>query len=98
MDISKNVIARELLAKTADLKLLGLEISKQGKGGYEACDTRGGWPSHRFQARYVWPTWPSMEPPRDLLERTLYPEAFQSLANIWRGGLAPRVRKNPCKE
>jgi transposase len=30
MDISKNVIARELLPKTADLKLLGLEISKQG--------------------------------------------------------------------
>jgi hypothetical protein len=30
MDISKNVIARELLPKTADLKMLGLEMSKQG--------------------------------------------------------------------
>jgi hypothetical protein len=26
---------------------------------------------------------------------TLYPKAFQLLASIWRGGLAPRVRKNP---
>jgi hypothetical protein len=40
----------------------------------------------------------SMEPPRDLLERTLYPKVFQSLASIWRGGLAPRVRKSRINE
>ena len=32
------------------------------------------------------------------LERTLYPKAFQLLASIWRGGLAPRVRKNLNKD
>jgi hypothetical protein len=39
-----------------------------------------------------------MEPPRDLLERTLYPKALQLLASIGRGGVTPRVRKSLITE
>jgi hypothetical protein len=46
----------------------------------------------------VWPTRPWMEPPRDLLERTHYPKAFQLLASIWSAGPAPRLRKSLIKE
>src|SRR5580700_2649431 len=36
--------------------------------------------------------------PRDLLERTHYPKAFQLLASIWSAGPAPRLRKSLMKE